>query len=119
MRNFRNLNVWQQARTLTLEVFALSERLPDVDRYGLAAQLRRSANSIGANIAEGAGRPTRRDYARFLAQAMASSNELEHHLSIVDGAGLINGEEVAPLIDRCDQVRRRLVNLRSRILAET
>jgi len=115
MQDYRKLVVWKRARLLTRDVFAVTARFPDVDRFGLAAQLREAANSIGANIAEGAGRPTQRDFARFLSIALASVNETEHHLTIAGDVGLIGPGPTSSLTGHCDEIRRMLLILRSRV----
>ena len=56
MDNFKNLRIWQDACDLTVKVYKLIDALPREEKYGLASQLGRSANSVGANIAESCGR---------------------------------------------------------------
>ena len=56
MRNYENLQVWQKAHRLTLEVYRNTRCFPSEDRFGLTSQIRRSSSSIGANLAEGCGR---------------------------------------------------------------
>jgi four helix bundle protein len=63
-------------------VYEESEHLPAGERYGLAAQMRRSAVSVPSNIAEGWGRRSSRDYLRFLQTARGSIYELETQLEI-------------------------------------
>lgn len=66
MQNFRNLKVWAKAHELTLAAYKATQAFPKVEQYGLTAQIRRSASSVCANIAEGCGRGSRIDFARFL-----------------------------------------------------
>ncbi len=80
MRDFRDLQVWQKAHCLTLEVYRATRSFPAEERYGLAAQLRRSAASIPTNIAEGCGRHGERELARFISIAAGSASETEYHL---------------------------------------
>ena len=68
---------------LLVEVYRVACQLPDVERYGLAAQLRRAAVSVPANVAEGFGRSTRGDYLRHLSIASGSLRELETHLEAI------------------------------------
>ncbi len=56
MRDFRELLVWQKAHALTLDVYRATKSFPREELYGLTRQIRRAAVSIGANIAEGAGK---------------------------------------------------------------
>ena len=68
---------------LLVEGYKIARQLPDVERYGLAAQLRRAAVSIPANIAEGFGRATRGDYLRHLSIAAGSLREMQTHLEAI------------------------------------
>lgn len=80
MRNFRDLKVWQKAHEFTLSVYRSTQSFPADERYGLTAQVRRSSASIATNIAEGCGRNTEPDLARFLAIASGSASEAEYQL---------------------------------------
>ena len=80
MRDFRELLVWQKAHALTLDVYRATKSFPREELYGLTRQIRRAAVSIGANIAEGAGKNSRAEFGRFLQIASGSASELEYHL---------------------------------------
>jgi len=58
-RSYRELFVWQKARTFAVQVYRETERFPKIETYGLSAQLRRASVSVVSNIAEGQGRLTR------------------------------------------------------------
>ena len=66
MKNFKELVVWQKSHRMTLDVYAATRGFPKEELYGLTSQLRRSAASIGANIAEGSGRRSNNEICRFL-----------------------------------------------------
>lgn len=66
MKGFKELKVWQKAHTMTIAVYDTTRTFPREELYGLTSQLRRSAASIGANIAEGCGRRSDGEMARFL-----------------------------------------------------
>jgi four helix bundle protein len=74
-RNFQDLIVWQKAHHFVLEVYALTQGFPKSELYGLAAQFRRVAVSIPANLAEGFRKQSRADKARFLNIAEGSLEE--------------------------------------------
>ncbi|MGH7538719.1 MAG: four helix bundle protein, partial [Gemmatimonadales bacterium] len=80
VRDFRELKVWGKAHALTLNLYKLTRSFPKEELYRLTAQIRRAAASIGANIAEGCGRRSRRDFARFLQVGLSSASELQYHL---------------------------------------
>ena len=74
------LKAWQAAQSLVLAVYRESESWPPHERFGLTTQARRAVVSISANIAEGAGRRTARDFRRFLDIALGSLAELHVYL---------------------------------------
>lgn len=78
--SFRELTVWQRSMQLVAEVYDTTSRLPTAERYGITSQLRRAALSIPANIAEGRGRKTIRDFLHFLRIADGSASEVETYL---------------------------------------
>lgn len=73
---FERLEVWQRAIEFAELVYLASRQLPDSERFGITSQMRRAAVSVGANIAEGSGRPSRRDFSHFLDQAYGSCMEV-------------------------------------------
>jgi four helix bundle protein len=77
-----DLDVWKTAIDLAVEIYTTTERLPQEERYGLAAQMRRASSSISSNISEGAARDTRRDMRRFFLIARGSLKELETQVII-------------------------------------
>ena len=80
MKKFRDLQIWQRSHKLTLEIYRITKEFPKSESYGLVSQMRRSSSSIPTNIAEGCGRNTEKDFARFLDNAMGSASELEYQL---------------------------------------
>jgi four helix bundle protein len=80
MKKFRDLQIWQRSHKLTLEIYRITKEFPKSELYGLVSQMRRSSSSIPANIAEGCGRNTEKDFARFPDNAMGSASELEYQL---------------------------------------
>ena len=66
MFKHERLDVWQQAIEFVCEVYRATGLFPSIERFGLTNQIRRSSNSVAANIAEGCSRSTDREYVRFL-----------------------------------------------------
>lgn len=87
MRDFRDLTVWQKAHKLALAVYSHTAGFPKDERFGLTAQVRRAAVSVASNIAEGRGRNSDRDFARFLSIAAGSLSEVECQLLIACDLG--------------------------------
>ena len=80
MKDFRDLKIWGRSHQLTLQVYKLTRSFPKEEMYGLVSQMRRSASSVPTNIAEGCGRNTDADFARFLDASMGSASELDYQL---------------------------------------
>jgi four helix bundle protein len=80
MQNFKDLKVWEKAHAFTLTVYKATEQFPKKEMFGIVSQLRRASSSVAANVAEGCGRKTNGDFARFLNIALGSANESEYFL---------------------------------------
>jgi four helix bundle protein len=78
MKDFRSLIVWQKSHVFTLKVYALTSSFPKDELFGLTSQLRRASSSIPINIAEGCGRGSNLDFARFLQISLGSASESEY-----------------------------------------
>jgi len=110
MRNYRDLQVWSKAHNLTLELYRLSRGFPREEVYGITSQLRRSAASIGANLAEGCGRRTSTELARFVRIAMGSASELDYHLLLSRDLGFMNGDDFMRSEAGLTEVRKMLTS---------
>ena len=107
IRDYKDLGVWQLAMVLAVEAYQLAVKLPPNERFELASQLRRSAASIPANIAEGFGCQSLGDYVRFLRVANGSLKELETQILLAERLGLLEvgaGDVALELCSRCGQM---------------
>lgn len=95
MAHYRELIVWNKAMDLTTEVYKIVGALPKEEQYALSSQIRRAAISVPSNIAEGAGRRSRRDFCHFLKIANGSLNELETQLILCCRLGYVNETFIA------------------------
>jgi len=77
MADYRKLEVWMAARKLAVKAYQFSEKLPSAEKFGLKSQIQRAAVSVVANIAEGAGRGSDKEFARFIRISIGSLNELD------------------------------------------
>lgn len=103
--NHRKLIVWQEAMNLVEMVYRSTARFPGEEMYGLVAQLRRSAVSVPSNIAEGAGRNSRRELFQFVGIASGSLAELDTQLEIAARLGyIIRDSEPIKLSSRVGQL---------------
>ena len=94
MLSFKELNVWQRAVRLTVVLYKTLQKFPETERFGLTSQIQRAAVSISANIAEGWGRGSTKEYIQFLYIARGSLMELETHLIIAQQLNYINNDQL-------------------------
>lgn len=93
VRDYRELNAWQKSRLLADQVTGVTQRRQLRDDRDLASQLRRAARSVPANIAEGFGRHSPRDFARFLKIAKGSAYEVREHIDECTARGFVTALE--------------------------
>lgn len=98
-KNFTEMPVWKKSMELSTEIFKISSGLPKAEDYGLTSQLRRSANSISANISEGFGRNSNKDKCQFYIVARGSAFETQNHLLYGSKVGYFNNNKVNILIN--------------------
>lgn len=91
------------------------EEFPREEIYGVTSQLRRAAVSIGANLAEGCGRRTSSELARFVRIAMGSASELDYHLLLSRDLGFMNGDDFTRTASVLTEVRKMLTSFLSSV----
>ncbi len=111
MRNFRELEVWQDARKLVKDSYQLSKQLPDSEKYGLVSQINRCAVSIPANIAEGCAKYSQKDFVRFLQISLGSTFELETHVILCTDLQLVGPKESTLIIEKIQLLQKRISSL--------
>jgi four helix bundle protein len=89
MGDFKKLDVWQVAHKIVCDVYRETAGFPKTEAYGLTAQLRRSAASVPANLAEGCGRRGDAEFSRYVRISLGSATELEYHLLLSRDIGLL------------------------------
>ena len=109
VRDFKDLEVWRTGRELRHELYRLAKALPDIEKFGLASQIRRAAISVTANIAEGYGRFGYQENAQMCRQARGSLYELRDHLTTCVDEGYLGPAE-GERLDALIQTVTRLVN---------
>jgi four helix bundle protein len=111
MQDFKDLTVWQRAHELTLAVYQATRGFPREEVYALTSQIRRSASSVAANIAEACGRDGSAEFGRFLKVAMGSASETEYHLILSRDLGYVEREAWERLNGTTIEVKRMLAAL--------
>lgn len=116
MHKLIELKIWKQAIDFTAEVYKATAYFPKEERYGLTAQIRRSAVSIASNIAEGAGRNTNNDFKHFLAIANGSSYELQTQLIIASKLELLDTQLTDFLLKALDGLQKMNYKLQQSLI---
>ncbi len=115
MKDFRDLVVWEKAHAVTLEIYKRTKTFPREELYSLTSQLRRAASSVPANIAEGCGKASNADFAKYLQIAFGSANECEYHLLLSRDLDLLNESDHAELERSVIEVKRMLASLIAKV----
>ncbi len=111
MGEFSKLHVWRKAHALALNVYRTAMRIRSSNLASLRTQMIRSAMSIPANIVEGRGQVSDRDFCRFLRYSLHSSSELEYHLVVARDIKAISLNDFKSLFDQLIEVRKMLYGL--------
>jgi four helix bundle protein len=108
IKNYRDLTVWQHGMEIALAVYQVTKSFPDDERFGLTSQLRRSATSVPANIAEGHARSSTKDYLRHIAIAIGSLAEMATFIEIAGRLNFGNIAELRRIFEMTNEERRKL-----------
>ncbi|MBS1701811.1 MAG: four helix bundle protein [Armatimonadetes bacterium] len=101
--------VWQKGKAICIALYNATDNLPETEKYGVVAQVRRAAISVPSNIAEGHDRNSNADFARFLYIAFGSVRELETLVEISDEIGYQIGTPT--MLDELDQDAKMISSL--------
>ena len=105
MKDFRELKVWEKSHQLTLAVYKATKGFPKKELYGITSQIRRGSSSIPTNIAEGCGRESNREMARFLQIAGGSASESEYLMLLARDLGLLESSQHEQLAKQVVEVK--------------
>lgn len=108
MRDFRKLKVWEKAHHFTLYVYRITKHFPSDERFGLISQLRTAAASVPTNIAEGCGRDSELELARFMSIAAGSASEVEYQLLLAYDLKFIQYETYKEISQQVGEVKKML-----------
>jgi four helix bundle protein len=112
IKRFEDLKVWQEAHALVLEVYRATGEFPEHERFGLAAQQQRAASSVAANIAEGFGKRSRKEFLRYLEVSTGSLEETRYFLILSRDLKYLEPKTFSALVERLDLTNRLLGGLK-------
>lgn len=119
MKDFTKLRVWQEAHKLTIQIYIVTKKFPSDERYGLTSQLRRAASSIGSNLAEGCGRNSDKELARFVSIAQGSAFEVRYQIILAKDLGYISPAEFSSLENQLLSISRMLTSFHQKLTAKS
>lgn len=108
MRNFRNWEVYQNAKAFMVKVYESTEGFPDSEKFGTINQIRRAAVSTVANNAEGAGRPLEKDFRHFLSISIGSALELEALIEVSHELKFLNESQTQQQLSDLTIIQKQL-----------
>jgi len=111
INSYRDLEVWQKAMELVTDIYKVTHTYPKEELYGLINQLRRASVSVPANIAEGWGRGTTKEYIQFLRIARGSLLELETLMTISHNLGYVNAQDPEPIFKKIQEINKMINDL--------
>ncbi len=111
MFNFEKLEVWSKAVAFAGLIYRLTKGFPSDERFGLTNQIRRAANSIASNIAEGSARPPA-DYAKFVGYAAGSLYEVVTQATVARNEGFLPAKDFEQIYHDAEEISRMLSGLR-------
>lgn len=113
---FEQLQIWQAAISFTNSIYFITKSFPSEERFSLVDQLRRSASSIAANIAEGSGSSSKKDFSHFLDIAIKSTYETVSHLVIAKEQKYISSDSYQEIYDSADLLSRKIRSFKVSLL---
>ena len=113
--SYRDLDVWQIAMDIVVEIYRVTRAFPAEEKFGLTAQLRRAAIAIPSNIAEGRNRLGAAEFRRFVSIARGSVAEVETQLAVATALAFVSSGEIASLSSRLDELSKMLFGLYRRL----
>ncbi|HEX9927597.1 MAG TPA: four helix bundle protein [Pyrinomonadaceae bacterium] len=117
-KKFEEIQAWQKARQVTREIYEITARGEFTKDFGLRDQIRRAAVSIMANIAEGHGRRSNKEFANFLNIARASVAEVQSHLYVALDLNYIKQDGFSRVYDLLEEISRMTISLAKHLLSK-
>lgn len=107
-KSYQDLDVWKRSMDIAVNVFSLTKAFSSDEKYGMVSQMRRAANSIPANIAEGWARQSNKEFQYFLRVAQGSLRELETHIILSQRCELADTGKIEPILTEITVLSKQL-----------
>lgn len=112
MHKYKELKVWQKSMNVTADIYKITEELPAKEKFNLISQICRAAVSIPSNIAEGAGRHSKKDFSHFLSIALGSSFELETQVILTEKLNYLTKAQIDQILTQLTEVQSMILGLK-------
>ena len=119
MRDFRKLEIWKRSHKAVLHLYGVTKDFPTEEKYGITNQIRRAGVSIPSNIAEGCGHESKKEFARYLQMAAASTSELQYQLILAYDLGYLQEDQYAELASIIGDLKKMIFVYTKRIRADS
>ncbi|REG88174.1 four helix bundle protein [Winogradskyella sediminis] len=113
---FKELQIWKRSRLFCSEIYAITSKFPDSEKFGLTNQLRRASVSIPSNIAEGSSRNSNKGFARFLQISIGSAYEIETQLLISADLNFILDNELQSCLSELGEIIKMISKFKSTLI---
>lgn len=117
MQDYRKIEAWKRAVLLGNAIWGCTKNWSRAGAGSLRTQLTRAADSIAANVVEGSGADSNREFARFLGMSIKSANETEHHLSVARDRGLLSPSTWTAMSRETEEIRKMIYAYREKVKA--
>ncbi|MEP7104030.1 MAG: four helix bundle protein [Candidatus Dojkabacteria bacterium] len=118
MQDFTKMNIWKRSLDLSVEIYRITKTFPESEKYGLISQIRRCSTSVPANIAEGAGRRTKKDFINFMNIAVGSLNELFTFIEISFKLLLIKEDTKIKIQSEIIEIRKMIYSFQKNLISD-
>ena len=108
--SFEKLEVWIEAKDLTKQIYNLTNKFPENEKFGMTNQLRRASVSIPSNIAEGSSRSSNKEFSRFLDFSLGSAYEVETQLLISSDLKFISSEQLQQILPKLNNIIKMILS---------
>lgn len=115
MHKYKELKVWQKSMELVTDIYKVTAKFPDGERFGLISQINRASVSIPSNIAEGAGRNSTKEFLHFLSIAHTSSYETETQLIISKNLNYLSINQLDVLTEKINEWQKMSYSFQSKL----
>lgn len=113
MHRYKDLKFWQLSRVFFKDVYEITKKFPEEEKFGLVSQLRRASVSICSNIAEGSARKSDKDFSRFLTMSLGSCYEIDTQLILATDLNFISENDYSKLFEKLISIIKMLSKFNS------